>query len=127
MAIPSSDLIRLSEQQMLAVAAAATPLAVRARGLFLERWARAIARQPEVGDGSLYRLIARVQRKYYDPPITMSGGAWCWGRSEKGPRPRREARRNVLDTELLISHLSGPLDPRPSRLSQRRRNRARRL
>jgi hypothetical protein len=52
---------------MLAVAAAATPIAVRVRGLFLEEVARAIARQPEVGDGSLYRLIARIQRKYYDP------------------------------------------------------------
>ena len=73
MAIPSSDLIRLSEQQMLAVAAAATPIAVRVRGLFLEEVARAIARQPEVGDGSLYRLIVRVQRKYYDPPIGNVG------------------------------------------------------
>ena len=60
--------IRLSDQQMDAIFAAAHPLAPHVRGPFLEACARALAGLPEVGDGIVHRVIMNVQRKFFDPP-----------------------------------------------------------
>jgi hypothetical protein len=56
---------------------AAQPLAVDDRGAFLQDVAAALQGQ-ELGDGVVYRTIAEVLRRYYDPPI-LSPGLW-WGR-----------------------------------------------
>ena len=62
-----SSPISLSEQQMLAVLAAAQPLPPQARSAFLEMCATEIANLPgELGDGALHRVISRVQRQFID-------------------------------------------------------------
>jgi hypothetical protein len=60
--------IALSEQQMMAVWAAARSLPPNARGAFLEEVAREISRHPVLGDGLLHRVIMQVQKKHFDPP-----------------------------------------------------------
>jgi hypothetical protein len=32
----------------------------------------------EVGDGAVYRTIAQVQRRHYDPPIMTAGPGRKW-------------------------------------------------
>jgi hypothetical protein len=39
------------------------------RAAFLEHCAQEIAQLPEVGDGALHRVVMRVQRIYFDPPL----------------------------------------------------------
>jgi len=60
--------IALSDEQLTAIFAAAQPLAPDRRSEFFEHVAREIATMPEVGDGSLHRVISRVQRQFWDPP-----------------------------------------------------------
>jgi hypothetical protein len=55
---------------------AAEPLAIGDRGAFLQDVAAALHGQ-ELGDGAVYRVIAQVQRRYYDPPILYEPR---WGR-----------------------------------------------
>jgi len=66
--------IRLSDDQLNAVLAAAYPLQPNRRSAFLEDVARELARLPEVGDGMLHRIIMTVQRRHFDPPDLGSGG-----------------------------------------------------
>ena len=45
------------------------------RGAFLHDVAAALQGQ-ELGDGAVYRTIAQVQRRYYDPPILSAPPRW---------------------------------------------------
>jgi hypothetical protein len=60
--------LRLTDDQLAAVLRAAEPLTIGDRGAFLQDIAAALQGQ-ELGDGTVYRAITQVQRKYYDPPI----------------------------------------------------------
>ena len=55
---------------MLALLAATYPLPPTARPAFLEACAREISNLPELGDGALHRMIVRVQRMFFDPPVS---------------------------------------------------------
>ena len=57
--------IALSDAQISAIFAAAKPLARRGREPFLREVAQMLAQQPELGDGSLHRLLVVVQRKHF--------------------------------------------------------------
>jgi hypothetical protein len=70
--LPDGNPLRLSDDQLAAVLRAAEPLAIGDRGAFLQDVAAALQGQ-ELGDGVVYRTIAQVQRRYYDPPILTSG------------------------------------------------------
>ena len=74
--------IALSDDQLDAVMRAAAPLQPRDRGPFLEELARELARLPDIGDGSLHRIIMTVQRKHFDPPRKVAGfhGVGKYGR-----------------------------------------------
>ena len=63
--------LALTDDQLNAISAAATPLPPDLRPVFLETCAREIAAMPTttVGDGSLHRLIMTIQRQYYRPPL----------------------------------------------------------
>jgi hypothetical protein len=61
-------LVRLTEAQMMAILAAAHPLARGDRDAFLLEVAQLLQALPEVGDGALHRVIMTVQRKHFDPP-----------------------------------------------------------
>jgi len=61
---------------MLALLAASHPLPADSRLAFLEHCARELAALPELGDGSLYRVVMRVQRLYFDPPHLGSYGKY---------------------------------------------------
>jgi hypothetical protein len=74
--IPNEPL-RLTDDQLTAVLRAAEPLAVGNRGAFLQEVASALQGE-ELGDGMVYRVVAMVQRRYYDPPIL--GPEPRWGR-----------------------------------------------
>jgi hypothetical protein len=67
--------LRLTDDQLTAVLRAAEPLAVGDRGAFLQDVAAALQGQ-ELGDGTVYRTVAEVQRKYYDPPILSAPPRW---------------------------------------------------
>jgi hypothetical protein len=70
--------LRLSDDQLAAVLHAAQPLAVGDRGAFPQDVAAALHGQ-ELDDGTAYRTIAQVQRRYWDPPI-MAGASLRWDR-----------------------------------------------
>jgi hypothetical protein len=67
--------LRLTDDQLAAVIRAAEPLAVGDRDAFLHDIAAALQGR-EVGDGEVYRTIARVQQRYYDPPILGPEPRW---------------------------------------------------
>jgi hypothetical protein len=60
--------IALTDAQMMAILAAAAPLAARDRNPFLLEVAQLLQALPEVGDGALHRVIMQVQRRHFDPP-----------------------------------------------------------
>jgi hypothetical protein len=60
--------VSLSDDQLVAIIRAATPLLPPDRVPFFEAVAHELARLPEVGDGSLHRVIAEVQRRHFSPP-----------------------------------------------------------
>jgi hypothetical protein len=53
---------------MMAILAAARPLAVQDRDPFVQEVAQTLQALPEVGDGALHRVIMQVQRRHFDPP-----------------------------------------------------------
>ena len=69
--------LRLTDDQLATVFRAAEPLAIGDRGAFLQDVATALQGQ-ELGDGTVYRVVAQVQRRYYDPPTL--GPEPRWGR-----------------------------------------------
>jgi hypothetical protein len=58
---------------MSAILAASYPLPSNKRAPFLEACARELARLPEIGDGTLHRVVMQVQRAYFDPPELSRG------------------------------------------------------
>jgi hypothetical protein len=54
---------------MMAILAAAAPLAVQDRDPFLQEIAQTLQALPEVGDGALHRIIMQVQRRHFDAPL----------------------------------------------------------
>jgi hypothetical protein len=67
--------LRLTDDQLTAVLRAAEPLAVGDRGAFLQDVAAALQGQ-ELGDGTVYRVVAQVLRGYYEPPILSAPSRW---------------------------------------------------
>jgi hypothetical protein len=60
--------IALTDAQMDAIFRAARPLRVGDRDKFLQAVAAALQGCRDLGDVAVYRAIAEVQRKYWDPP-----------------------------------------------------------
>ena len=61
--------LALSDDQLTAVMRAATPLAGD-RGVFLQEVAAALQGQP-IGDGTVFRVVAEVQRRYFEAPTVF--------------------------------------------------------
>lgn len=87
-------MLRLSDSELDQVYAACRPLAPDQRNGFLQALAAEL-RGREIGPGTLYRAIASVQRRYYDPPLD---------RETLGPRHQQ----NKLNTASPV----GAEDPR---------------
>ncbi len=71
---------------MMAILAAAAPLAAHDRNAFLLDIAQVLQELPEVGDGMLHRIIMTVQRRHFDAPLSTDE------RSEphhRGPNSKR--------------------------------------
>lgn len=60
--------LALSDAQLDAVMNAARPIPPEQRDAFLHAVADALAQAGEVGPGSLDRLLAGMQRAFFDPP-----------------------------------------------------------
>lgn len=60
--------IRLTDDELDLVMAAARPLDVRLRDAFLQRVASELGRCREVGPGVVHRICAVAQREFFDPP-----------------------------------------------------------
>jgi hypothetical protein len=60
--------IRLTDDEMDALYAAARPIAPDRRDEFLQAVAAALTAEREVGPGIVYRTICRLQRDFFDPP-----------------------------------------------------------
>ena len=65
--------IRLTDDELSAVLAAARPIPVERRDAFLQDVA-ALLRGREVGPGTVHRAIEQAQRVHFDPP-DLSGGS----------------------------------------------------
>jgi hypothetical protein len=72
----SNSPLRLTDDQLAAVFRAAQPLAVGDRALFLQDVATALQGRL-IGDGMLHRVIAQVQRRYFDAPIMSTPPRWA--------------------------------------------------
>jgi hypothetical protein len=48
--------------------AAARSLDISVRDAFLKKIADALANCTEIGPGTIYRIVAETQRKFFDPP-----------------------------------------------------------
>jgi hypothetical protein len=60
--------IRLSDAELTAVFNAARPLAHDVRDAFLQHVAEALSTCSEIGPGTVHRVCATAQRKFFDPP-----------------------------------------------------------
>jgi hypothetical protein len=67
--------LALTDSEYTAVMHAAAPLPVQARDAFLEALAAELRNVGEIGDGRIYRLIALVQKRFWDPPIEVGNGS----------------------------------------------------
>jgi hypothetical protein len=65
--------IRLTDDELDAVMAAARPISVDRRDAFL-RAVAAELRGREVGPGLVHRICAEVQREHFDPPLETRTG-----------------------------------------------------
>jgi len=61
-------MIRLSDDELTTVMAAARPIDVGRRDAFLQDVAAALRHCCEVGPGTVHRICAEVQRRHFDPP-----------------------------------------------------------
>jgi hypothetical protein len=77
---PLAKPIALTEEQALALFAAGYPLPADRRSDFLAAYAKEIVALPELGHGVLHRTIARVQREFFDPPLSAEAGTPHHGR-----------------------------------------------
>ena len=70
--------VRLTDEQLAVIMAAAEPLAPADRGPFLEAVAASL-RGREIGDGLIHRVIAEVQHRFFDPPqFQRAAGTSKW-------------------------------------------------
>jgi hypothetical protein len=61
--------------------AAARPLSPKARGQFLEAVAARLQEVKTIGDGAVFRTVAEVQQKFFDPPdLGRAAGSSKWSR-----------------------------------------------
>ncbi len=60
--------IALSDAQLTMILQAARPLPVEDRDRFLQAIADVLRDQRVLGDGTVHRAIAEVQRRFFDPP-----------------------------------------------------------
>jgi hypothetical protein len=61
--------LKLSDQELDAIFAAARPLAQDRRDGFLQEVATALANEPgPIGPGTVHRVVAQAQRNHFDPP-----------------------------------------------------------
>jgi hypothetical protein len=60
--------LALSDSEYDAVMRACAPLEPHQRSSFLEALASELRGLPELGDGRIFRAIAKVQRAHFDPP-----------------------------------------------------------
>jgi hypothetical protein len=65
--------LRLTDDQLSAIFAAARPLPVERRDAFLQEVASLLRGAAEVGPGTVHRAIAQAQRAYFDPPQLAAG------------------------------------------------------
>jgi hypothetical protein len=73
MSIPSPPRpLALTDQQLDAIHRAAWPLGPHDRVPFLEGVAEALAAEPTLGDGVVYRVAVQAQRRFWTPP-TVNG------------------------------------------------------
>ena len=74
--------IKLSDAAMDAIMRAAQPIDHDQRSAFLEAVAAELARCAALGDGSVYRVVRDVQRRFFHPPIEDHGrqGVGKWAR-----------------------------------------------
>lgn len=61
----------LTESEYDAVMRASAPLQGHQRAGFLEALAEELRNAGELGDGRVHRVIAQVQRKFWDPPLDI--------------------------------------------------------
>ena len=64
--------LQLTDDEMSALYRATQPIALHLRDAFLQDLADELRRYPEIGPGIVYRAIATLQRKYFDPPDTST-------------------------------------------------------
>jgi hypothetical protein len=74
----TTKLLRLSDEQLTAVMAAAKPLSPPDRSAFLEQVAQALQAAPEIGDGVLHRTIATLQRQFLSASTRARDNARKW-------------------------------------------------
>jgi hypothetical protein len=65
--------LSLTDSELDIVWAAARPLDVSRRDGFLQDVAEALSRLPQRGDGAVFRVVAEVQRRHFDPPLGLEG------------------------------------------------------
>jgi hypothetical protein len=69
-----SNPVRLTDDELSTVMAAARPLPVERRDAFLQQVAAALQACREIGPGAVYRAVAETQRAFFDPPDLSGGG-----------------------------------------------------
>jgi hypothetical protein len=67
------SMLSLSDAEYDAIQTACRPLPAQNRDAFLRDLATALEGHRELGPGIVFRTIAVVQRKYFDPPDFSSG------------------------------------------------------
>jgi hypothetical protein len=71
--------LALSDSQLETVYRAASPLAPEVRGAFLELVAQRLAGAGEIGDGTVARVCAEAQRRFWIPPeLARRAGTSKW-------------------------------------------------
>ena len=71
--------IELSEDELSAVMSTARLLPVDRRDAYLEAVASALQSRREIGPGVVYRVVAEMQRVFFDPPdLSRPGTRHKW-------------------------------------------------
>jgi hypothetical protein len=65
--------IKLNDDELDSVLAAARPIAIERRDAFLQ--VAAELRGREIGPGVVHRVCAQVQREHFNPPVETRSGA----------------------------------------------------
>ena len=67
--------IKLSDDELSAVMSAARPLLPERRDEYLRAVAAALQSCHEIGPGAVYRVVAEMQRAFFDPPDLSRAGS----------------------------------------------------